>query len=190
GRAAVMNNSQQQCEMVGKVVGRNVGRHTQPLKVHVMHHSIVAHQNFALRVLGWITQLIANSDGFKQLLNRVLTESGIFALSDRTMFGSPELSQLTAVLAMVMKEPSNDANSLSFLDLFFLADTHLWKAARVQCHQLFMGSLLMEQNSKRRFAIIFAKNYPKLIGAFIKDDHDHTMSITSLSVQIFTVPTL
>lgn len=63
-------------------------------------------------------------------------------------------------------------------------------AARMQCHQLFMASLLMEQDSKRRFSIIFAKNYPKLLKAFLKDDHDHTMSISSLSVQIFTVPTL
>ena len=36
----------------------------------------------------------------------------------------------------------------------------------------------------------FGKHYADLMKEFILDDHDHIYSVTSLSVQIFTVPTL
>lgn len=37
---------------------------------------------------------------------------------------------------------------------------------------------------------LFSKNYADMMKDFITDDHDHPFSITSLSVQIFTVPTI
>lgn len=37
---------------------------------------------------------------------------------------------------------------------------------------------------------LFSKNYADMMKDFINDDHDHPFSITSLSVQIFTVPTI
>ncbi len=37
---------------------------------------------------------------------------------------------------------------------------------------------------------VFGRNYADLMKDFIVDDHDHIYSVTSLSVQIFTVPTL
>lgn len=37
---------------------------------------------------------------------------------------------------------------------------------------------------------IFTRHYGQLMYDFIWDDHDHSHSVTSLSVQLFTVPTL
>jgi len=37
---------------------------------------------------------------------------------------------------------------------------------------------------------VFTRNYAELMKEFINDDHDHAFSVTSLSVQIFTVPTI
>ena len=37
---------------------------------------------------------------------------------------------------------------------------------------------------------IFTRHYGQLMHDFISDDHDHSHSVTSLSVQLFTVPTL
>lgn len=70
------------------------------------------------------------------------------------------------------------------------SDTQLWKSARNQWHQLFISGMLMDQNCKKVFAKQFTKVYPSLMKDFIADDHDHSVSIISLSVQIYTVPTL
>ncbi|XP_078593140.1 E3 ubiquitin-protein ligase UBR2-like isoform X3 [Branchiostoma floridae x Branchiostoma japonicum] len=76
------------------------------------------------------------------------------------------------------------------VERLMLADTALWKTARVQCHQIMMGSLLMDQESKKQFSVLYTRNYPQVQKDFMADDHDHGVSIISLSVQIFTVPTL
>ena len=69
-------------------------------------------------------------------------------------------------------------------------DVDLWKSARVAWHRLLMASLLMDYDSKKALAKIFAKKYGTVMKEFIRDDHDHGISIVSLSVQLFTVPTL
>ncbi len=48
----------------------------------------------------------------------------------------------------------------------------------------------MDPDAKRDFAQVFTRHYGQLMHDFISDDHDHSHSVTSLSVQLFTVPTL
>ena len=55
---------------------------------------------------------------------------------------------------------------------------------------LIMSGMLMEHVSKKDFATVFTKSYGAIMKDFINDDHDHSFSVTSLSVQLFTVPTL
>ncbi|CAH1159942.1 unnamed protein product [Phaedon cochleariae] len=69
-------------------------------------------------------------------------------------------------------------------------DSTLWKSARTQWHRLLISGMLLEYENKKSLAKIFTKNYGQVMKDFIKDDHDHTYSIASLSVQLFTVPTL
>ncbi|KAJ8971803.1 hypothetical protein NQ317_010778, partial [Molorchus minor] len=69
-------------------------------------------------------------------------------------------------------------------------DTTLWKSARQQWHHLLIAGMLLEYENKKALAKIFTKNYGQVMKDFIKDDHDHAYSISSLSVQLFTVPTL
>ncbi|XP_054719736.1 E3 ubiquitin-protein ligase UBR2-like [Uloborus diversus] len=76
------------------------------------------------------------------------------------------------------------------LEKVMLVDTKLWKTARNQWHQLFISGMLMELHCKKAFAKCFTSVYPRLMQDFIADDHEHSISVTSLSVQIFTVPTL
>uniref|UniRef100_A0A1W7R9B1 E3 ubiquitin-protein ligase n=1 Tax=Hadrurus spadix TaxID=141984 RepID=A0A1W7R9B1_9SCOR len=80
------------------------------------------------------------------------------------------------------------ASDSPLLENVLLSDTQLWKTARNQWHQLFISGMLMEQQCKKTFAKVFTKNYPVLVKDFIADDHEHAMSITSLSVQVFTLP--
>uniref|UniRef100_A0A673MB28 E3 ubiquitin-protein ligase n=1 Tax=Sinocyclocheilus rhinocerous TaxID=307959 RepID=A0A673MB28_9TELE len=138
----------------------NTSRQTKPLRVQVMHSSVVAHQCFALKALTWLGQIIRYSDALRRILCQVGLQRG----------------------------PEGDNSSL--VDTLMLCDSKMWKGARNVYHQLFMSSLLMDSKYKKRFAIQFAKNYECLQSDYVKDDHDREFSVTDLSVQMFTVPSL
>uniref|UniRef100_A0A671Y0X2 E3 ubiquitin-protein ligase n=1 Tax=Sparus aurata TaxID=8175 RepID=A0A671Y0X2_SPAAU len=138
----------------------NTSRQSKPLRVEVMHSSVVAHQCFALKALSWLGQVIQYSDG----LRRVLCQVGLQAAAE--------------------------AENSSLVDQLMLNDSKMWKGARNIYHQLLMNSLLMDLKYKKIFAIQFAKSYERLQCDYVRDDHDREFSITDLSVQIFTVPSL
>uniref|UniRef100_A0A8C5PGM3 E3 ubiquitin-protein ligase n=1 Tax=Leptobrachium leishanense TaxID=445787 RepID=A0A8C5PGM3_9ANUR len=138
----------------------NTSRQTKPLKVQVIHSSVVAHETFGLRILNWLGQAISYSDGLRRILCQVGLQEG------------------------------PDGENSSLVDRLMLCDSMLWKGARNCYHQLFMSSLLMDLKYKKLFAIRFAKNYERLQSDYVKDDHDREYSITDLSVQIFTVLSL
>lgn len=50
--------------------------------------------------------------------------------------------------------------------------------------------LLDSFDTKRKFAEIFTRSYGQMMKDFLADDHDHSFSVTALSVQLFTVSTL
>ncbi|KAJ8779984.1 hypothetical protein J1605_012020 [Eschrichtius robustus] len=72
----------------------------------------------------------------------------------------------------------------------YLTSALFVKGARSVYHQLFMSSLLMDLKYKKLFAVRFAKNYQQLQRDFMEDDHERAVSVTALSVQFFTAPTL
>ncbi|XP_070569458.1 E3 ubiquitin-protein ligase UBR2-like isoform X2 [Ptychodera flava] len=161
GRSSVCNGNFRICEQACSIIKRNTSRHgNKALKVHVMHTSVVAHHTFAMRLLSWLTEIIAHSEGLRQLL------------------------------CVECMKPYRDTNK-ALIEHVILSDTKLWKVARIHWHQLIMSSVLIDQEFKKQFAMMYTKNYNTLQRDFITlDDHDHSVSITSLSVQMFTVPTL
>uniref|UniRef100_A0A8C6SAN5 E3 ubiquitin-protein ligase n=1 Tax=Neogobius melanostomus TaxID=47308 RepID=A0A8C6SAN5_9GOBI len=60
GRTSVRFGDFQFCEQAKSIIVEH-GRQSKPLKVQVMHSSVVAHQVFALRTLGWLSQVISCS---------------------------------------------------------------------------------------------------------------------------------
>ncbi|XP_072565835.1 E3 ubiquitin-protein ligase UBR2 isoform X4 [Paramormyrops kingsleyae] len=159
GRKSVRYGDFHFCEQAKTVIVRNTSRQTKPLRVQVMHSSVVAHQCFALKALAWLGQVIGHSDALRRILCQVGLEKG----------------------------PLGE-NSL--VDTLMLCDSKMWKGARNVYHQLLMSSLLMDPKYKKLFAIQFAKNYERLQSDYVKDDHDREFSVTDLSVQMFTVPSL
>ncbi|XP_011198244.2 E3 ubiquitin-protein ligase UBR1 isoform X2 [Bactrocera dorsalis] len=69
-------------------------------------------------------------------------------------------------------------------------DVKLWKTARACWHRLLISGLLMEYDNKMALAQEFSKHYASIVQDFIRDDHEHSCSIVSLSVQLFTVPSI
>ncbi|XP_070697048.1 E3 ubiquitin-protein ligase UBR2 isoform X3 [Pempheris klunzingeri] len=160
GRKSVRYGDLQFCEQAKSVIVRNTSRQSKPLRVHVMHSSVVAHQCFALKALSWLGQIIQYSDGLRRIFCQVGLQRG------------------------------PDGENSSLVDQLMLNDSKMWKGARNIYHQLLMNSLLMDLKYKKIFAIQFAKNYRRLQTDFMEDDHERVVSVTSLSVQLFTVPTM
>ena len=88
-------------------------------------------------------------------------------------------------VALNMK-PSN----ITIVEGILMRDSQLWKSARTAWHRLFISGMMMEYESKKALAIVFTQHYGTVMKDFIRDDQDHSFSITSLSVQLYTVPTL
>ena len=149
------------CQEVKKSIERQSSRRgSRSLKVAIMHSNVVAHQTFALRLLLWLQYTLDKSSAFRALFSKVVLEK---------------------------PEPSG---KVSRLENFLRHDTLLWKAARSQMHHLLISGMLLENETKRAFAEIFTRCYGHIIKDFIMDDHEHSFSVSSLSVQLYTVPTL
>jgi E3 ubiquitin-protein ligase UBR2 len=86
-----------------------------------------------------------------------------------------------------LNAPSSNAYNLRQILLF---DIKLWKTARSAWHRLIISSMLMEYENKKELAIIFTKVYTNIMQDFLRDDHYHSYSVVSLSVQLYTVPTI
>ncbi|XP_048393035.2 E3 ubiquitin-protein ligase UBR1 isoform X2 [Stegostoma tigrinum] len=161
GRRAVKHGTLQSCQETKLEVFNITNSVFQsPLRVEILHSSVVSHQTFALRLLSWLNQVVSNSAGLRQIFCEVVLN----------------------------QEP--DSNQPCLISKLMLADAKLWKGARKVFHELIVCSLLMETECKRLFAVEFVTHYKQLQLEFVEDDHDRNVSVTAQSVQIFTVPTL
>ncbi|ELT88826.1 hypothetical protein CAPTEDRAFT_153753, partial [Capitella teleta] len=163
GRAMVKRGSFDECEKARVIIEKQTTRqNSRPLVTHVMHTSVVAQQTFAMRILSWLNGIIKHSDGLRQLFCQLLLAPG------------PD-------------------NSISFVEKILLADTQLWKGYEIHYNLfqlLFNYSVLMDPDSKRQFSVIFTQLYQRIASDFVSDDHSRKESVSSVSVQIFTVSTL
>ncbi|XP_047516018.1 E3 ubiquitin-protein ligase UBR1 isoform X1 [Pieris napi] len=174
GRALVKCNSFQVCDKLKTDIEiglamfeRFTSRHGPELRVLVMHAHVIAHQTFAMKLLNWLQNFVSQEPSLRLVLSQVALgeEEGLSSgLSLSNMSGG--------VAAGVMQN-----------------DCHMWKAARTAWHRLLIATTLMDYSTKRTMAILFTKNYGTILKDFIRDDHDHSFSISSLSVQLYTTPT-
>ncbi|XP_014208989.1 E3 ubiquitin-protein ligase UBR2 [Copidosoma floridanum] len=159
GRAVVKCSDFQHCNELKQEIEKFTSRHNnRPLKVLVKHAHVVAHQIFAMKLLGWLQQFISHCEGFRTIFSQVVLNAK-----------HPDLPILKGIL---------------------LRDFQLWKSARACWHRLFISGMLTEYENKKSLAVVFTQNYGNVLKDFINDDHDHPYSIASMSVQLFTVPTL
>lgn len=163
GRSIVKCSLFPACSQVKNVIERITSRHgSKPLRVEVMHSTVIAHQTFAMRLLSWLQNMLGYCEGFRTLFSDII----------------------------VKPTDLKDSDGTPLLELIMRSDVSLWKTARTQWHQLFISGLLMENRSKKQFAKVFTRIYGSLIKDYVNDDHDHSLSVTSLSVQMYTVPSL
>lgn len=165
GRCLVVNDTLATCNEYSSKISSIRDANQGPLKVSCMHGKILAHQEFALRLVEWIRKISSRSDAF-----RILTAI--------TLLGQGDLSD--DILE----------HSETLVERIALANTKLWKVARVQWNDLFVTTLLTDYCIKQRFARLLTRRYGQLMKDFIIDDHDHSVSILTMTTQIYTVPSL
>nr|XP_049697372.1 E3 ubiquitin-protein ligase UBR1 isoform X4 [Helicoverpa armigera] len=173
GRALVKCNSFQVCdklktdiEICTAMFERFTSRHGPSLKVLVMHAHVIAHQTFAMKLLHWLQNFVSQEPSLRLATSQV-------ALGEEVWGAGASVGGGGGVACGVMQN-----------------DSRMWKAARTAWHRLLIATTLMDYTTKRTMAILFTKNYGSILKDFIRDDHDHSFSISSLSVQLYTTPTL
>ncbi|KAJ9589000.1 hypothetical protein L9F63_017695 [Diploptera punctata] len=156
------------------VVKCSTFQHCNELKTEIERFT-ARHGNRPLKVLVVHAHVVAHQYYAMKLLDW-LQKILAYAEGFRVLFSE---------VALQTKSP--DA---SIVEGILLRDSHLWKSARTHWHRLIISGMLMEYDSKKAFAKVFTKNYGSVVKDFMRDDHDHSFSIASMSVQVFTVPTL
>lgn len=164
GRALIKCSSFQVCDKLKNDIETYTSQHGPTLKVLVMHAHVAAHQMFAMKLLQWLQNFVNHEVGLRVAVSSTIL--GENTTSNNVIGGS-------VVANGVMQ---NDCN--------------MWKAARTAWHRLLLATTLMDYESKKALSILFTKNYASVMKDFIYDDHDHSFSVSSLSVQLFTTPTL
>lgn len=97
-----------------------------------MHGHVLAHQNFALRLLEWLRGVLDMSVGFRALFSKIMLEKA-------------EDGGSCSSLAV-----STPFRKVSRLEDFLRHDTALWKAARIRVRHIPM----LVKDCSQRFAIV------------------------------------
>ncbi|XP_053616126.1 E3 ubiquitin-protein ligase UBR1 isoform X2 [Plodia interpunctella] len=169
GRALVKCNSFQVCDKLKTDIEAFTSRLGPSLKVLVMHAHVIAHQHFAMKLLTWLQNFVSQEPSLRLTVSQVALGAEVWGGGGGgggTLCGG-------GVAGAVMQN-----------------DFRMWKAARTAWHRLLIATTLMDCSTKRAMAILFTRNYGSILKDFIRDDHDHSFSISSLSVQLYTTPTL
>ena len=77
----------------------------------------------------------------------------------------------------------------SVIEKLMLSDNIFWKSSRATLHQFFISAYFMDPVWKKEFAVVYIKNY-KIIWKNHVKNQDDTVSLTDLTVQLFTVTSL
>lgn len=76
------------------------------------------------------------------------------------------------------------------IDYLLQFDLRLWKTARVSIKDLLIGTFISNFDYRPIIGTRFARNYPELVDAFFFKDREPENSVSTLSVQLLTVPTV
>eukprot|EP00049_Salpingoeca_infusionum_P025559 m.20172 g.20172 ORF g.20172 m.20172 type:complete len:1667 (-) comp8132_c0_seq1:219-5219(-) len=157
-----------ECESVAQTLSQ-VPLNPKPLKTTIIPLEHMFKQDVATELVLWLAALCKDSDVVRAVMCGVL--------ANRT---------LDQVLADDVGQ-SDDERQLGDLLIKF---TRCWKRSRSAVRNLLFSSVILEQPYKVLLTADFVKCYDSIIQARMDDDHHHEESISILSVQLFTMPSL
>ena len=164
GRCFVTSGPFKECKELQRVVELLANkRGIRNLWVKVIHIYVVAHQMLAMKLICWLNGTLAHCEGFRVIFAEVLVEQEV------TESGK----QLPSVLEGMLR-----------------CDSELWKAAKLNIHNLFITGMLREAASRKKFAVIFTKIYEEIVSDYNFGNEKCNNTVAGLSIHLFTVPTL
>merc|ERR1719264_13170 len=75
-------------------------------------------------------------------------------------------------------------------ETILLNDCNVWKDVRKSWIKIVIQGILRDYEPKLHFSRLFIRNYEAVMDGFMLDDQEDDASITSLTVQIFTVKSI
>ena len=171
GRAIVCVGKFEECAKIRDKIEATSRRDGRSLKCEVMPTFIVAHQNFAVRLLSWLYEILKRHSGFRAIFANIALgkEGSNFKIQ---LLHFPLLKDLTLCEAILV----NDAK--------------LWKRVRKSWFNVVIEGIMKDYEAKKILAQNYIKHYKTIMNDFVSDDQETDISITNISVQIFTVPTI
>lgn len=112
-------------------IQRNKSRQSKPLRVQVMHSSVVAHQCFALKTLTWLGQIIKYSGTSLFFVPISLFVWCSFLL----VTVGPFSDGLRRILCQVGLQQGPEGENSSLVDRLMLNDSRMWKGKHLLCLQ-------------------------------------------------------
>ena len=171
GKAVIKVGKYQECQAVSERISSLTRLpHSTVLKSAVVTSLQVAHERFAARLLSWVPSLFKKSSGFRALISQVL------------------LMRSEATNVKIVRHTEETLHPIG--EAILLNELNTWKQMRNLWMELLLDGLMKDYESKRELAVLFTTNYPSLVSDFIQDDQEKDASVMSLSVQIFTVPSI
>jgi len=177
GKAVIKVGNYQDCEQVSKKIeSLTRASYSSVLKSTVVKSYAIAHQAYVARLLKWIPTLLERSSGFRAIFSEVM------------LMDSPETN--VTVKRHNLSGGGTSSKKFSICEAILLNDVNSWKEVRSLWLSLVINGLLKDYESKKELATIFTRTYPQILSDFMADDQERDSSIMTLSVQIFTVPSL
>ena len=162
--------------------------HATVLKSNVVPSYVVAHQAFVAKLLNWLPSLFEISSGFRALFAEIM----YMELSKKISIKKLDLSKTEAstMCQAVLLNEFNCWKQVGLLQRRLNIHFNLNLQVRNLWLSLLIGGLMKDYENKRQLSVIFTSNYPDIVEDYIRDNQERDASIMSLSVQIFTVPSL
>ena len=85
---------------------------------------------------------------------------------------------------------TEDEDMLTTVELILLSDVHTWKTVRSTMIRTLVESFLKKYENKLYLAQVFSKHYNAIYSNVNEDDHDAKYSVSSITVQLFTTPSV
>lgn len=104
---------------------RNTSRQSKPLRVQVMHSSVVAHQCFALKALSWLGQIIQYSG--RSGLHFPYSSLSVSTCCWTILLCSRVSDGLRRILCQVGLQKGPEGENSSLVDRLMLNDSKMWK---------------------------------------------------------------
>ena len=171
GRAICYVGKYEECAPIRDKIEATSRRDGRSLKCEIFPTHTIAHQNFAVRLLRWLYNLLKKYSGFRALFVQIAQDKhGSGCKIQMPHF--PLLKDLTICEAILV----NDAK--------------MWKVVRKAWFNVLIEGIMKDYEAKKILAQNYVKHYKIIMNDFVSDDQETDISITNISVQIFTVPTV